>query len=86
MAIFISTINAFMVIGDEEKRSNFECFAKMWFKCISFSAENWPFVHLVDAAGDRSTVDRFHEILEENVSEVFCSNSRYGYDYIEDIS
>lgn len=49
-------------------------FAKMWFKGISFSSKNCPLVYLVDAAGVRSTVDRFPEILEENASEVF-----YGY-------
>lgn len=46
----------------------------MWFKGISFSSKNCPLVYLVDAAGVRSTVDRFPEILEENASEVF-----YGY-------
>lgn len=49
-------------------------FAKMWFKGISFSSKNCPLVYLVDAAGVRSTVDRFPEIMEENASEVF-----YGY-------
>lgn len=61
-------------------------FAKMWFKGISFSSKNCPLVYLVDAAGVRSTVDRFPEILEENASEVFYSNSRYGYEYVDEAS
>jgi len=43
--------------------------AKMWPRGVSFSANNYALVYLVDQAGARSTTDTFHDLYASNISD-----------------
>lgn len=45
--------------------------AKLWFKGITFTAENIPIVYLLDEAGLRTTNDRFFDIKKNFAIKAF---------------
>lgn len=46
-------------------------YAKMWYKGVSFTAEQCALVYLVDAAGTRTTTDTFLDMSQDFTLNVF---------------
>lgn len=46
-------------------------YAKMWYKGVSFTAEQCALVYLVDAAGTRTTTDTFLDMSQDFSLNVF---------------
>jgi len=55
----------------------------MWYKGVSFTSEQSALVYMVDAAGTRTTCDRFSNMNEDFSMSVFCDGSCYGPHYIQ---
>lgn len=49
----------------------FARYAKMWYKGVSFTAEQCALVYLVDAAGTRTTTDTFLDMSQDFTLNVF---------------
>jgi hypothetical protein len=59
-------------------------YAKMWYKGVSFTSERCALVYLVDAAGTRTTRDRFLDMSQDFSLSVFYNGSRHGPYYIQE--
>jgi len=59
-------------------------YAKMWYKGVSFTSERCALVYMVDAAGTRTTCDRFSDISQDFSMSVFYDGSCYGPYYIQE--
>jgi len=53
-------------------------YAKMWYKGVSFTAENCALVYLVDSAGTRTTTDNFSDLTQDFSMPIFYNDSRHG--------
>ena len=52
----------------------------MWSHGISFTANNYALVYLVDQAGARSTTDTFHDLYASNIADsVFLKSCEQYY-------
>lgn len=59
-------------------------YAKMWYKGVSFTAENCALVYLVDSAGTRTTTDNFSDLSHDFSASVFYTESKHGSAYVPD--
>ncbi|KAJ8737000.1 hypothetical protein PYW07_000271 [Mythimna separata] len=59
-------------------------YAKMWYKGVSFTAEQCALVYLVDAAGTRTTTDTFLDMSQDFTLNVFYNESRHGPSYVNE--
>jgi hypothetical protein len=59
-------------------------YAKMWYKGVSFTSERCALVYMVDAAGIRTTCDRFSDMSQDFSMSVFYDGSCYGPYYIQE--
>ncbi|XP_013147274.1 PREDICTED: uncharacterized protein LOC106110108 [Papilio polytes] len=57
-------------------------YAKMWYKGVSFTAEQCALVYLVDAAGTRTTTDTFLDMSQDFTLNVFYNESGHGPSYV----
>lgn len=55
--------------------------AKMWPRGVSFTANNYALVYLVDQAGARSTTDSFHDLYASNIAESIFIKTCEDYHY-----
>lgn len=55
--------------------------AKMWPRGVSFTANNYALVYLVDQAGARSTTDTFHDLYASNIADSVFIKSCEEYHY-----
>jgi len=53
-------------------------YAKMWYKGVSFTAEQCALVYLVDSAGTRTTTDSFSDLSKDISLNVFLADARHG--------
>ncbi|XP_075168962.1 wurstfest [Haematobia irritans] len=63
---------------DGMKTNNYVRYAKIWYKGISFTAENCALIYLVDTAGTRTTTDTFTDLTKDYTLTVFYENARLG--------
>jgi hypothetical protein len=59
-------------------------YAKMWYKGVSFTSERCALVYMIDAAGTRTTCDRFPDMSQDFSMSVFYDSSCYGPYYIQE--
>lgn len=59
-------------------------YAKMWYKGVSFTAEQCALVYLVDAAGTRTTTDTFLDMSQDFTLNVFYNESRHGPSFVNE--
>jgi hypothetical protein len=56
----------------------------MWYKGVSFTSERCALTYMVDAAGTRTTCDRFLDLRQDYLMSVFYGDLCYGPYYIQE--
>jgi hypothetical protein len=56
----------------------------MWYKGVSFTSRQCALVYLVDAAGTRTTFERFSNMTQDFSLSVFFNGSCHGPCYIQE--
>lgn len=62
---------AVAIVGSTAPSISIDRYAKMWYKGVSFTAEQCALVYLVDAAGTRTTTDTFLDMSQDFTLNVF---------------